>query len=161
MLNKLIDILHQETTLYTNLLSLLQEERRLLSRRVTDELHHLANMIETMVFRIKALERLRDEVVRGLAISYGLAGADSPSMVNLSRIIECVEEPFKGRLKTIQLRLITLIDSIKELNQGNSIIIGRGIENIKTAFLFLQELYTPQTYQSSGRLDGSPLSQGV
>ncbi|MBI5598583.1 MAG: flagellar protein FlgN [Deltaproteobacteria bacterium] len=159
MPHKLVNILEQEMVLYIELISLLQEEKRLLSKRATDELHQLAARIEGVAFKIKGMDGARSRVAGELAARYGLAGS-LPASLSLSMVIGRVEEPWKGRLNELRSRLLSLVGAIRELNRENSIVIGRGMENIKTAFLFLKELSTFETYQPSGMASRS-LSKGV
>lgn len=142
--DRLITILTEEVVLYKELLSLLKDEKKVLVVRREDEVYQLARKIELVVSKARALEEVRHGLVRELVGNPLL----SPQGVNLSMVIEAVEEPYKGELKELQSRLIALMDSIKEINMENSIIIRRSIENIRTAFAFLKELSSFETYQS-------------
>ncbi len=153
MITKLIDILDRETVLYGDLLGLLQEEKRLLSRRDKEKLHALSTDIEKLTFKAKGLETLRASIIDGLAISFGIADAASTTEINLTTIIEYTPEPEKDELKSIQAKLLAITDGIETLNRQNSLIIGKGLENIKSAFEFLREISSFDTYQSSGKLD--------
>ncbi len=153
MIKKLIEILKMETVLYGDLLGLLQEEKRLLSRREKDKLHALSTEIEKLTFKAKGLETLRATVIDGLATSFGIVDAGSARNINLSDIIEYTQAPEKDELKSIQGKLLAITDGIETLNRQNSLIIGKGLENIKSAFEFLREISSFDTYQSSGKLD--------
>ncbi len=158
MVKRLIEVLEQEVELYEELLHLLQEEKRFLSVRKREELHLIANKIETLVFKVKGIEGVRNGVVGMLAKSYGLDAEESgrASKVNLSMLINSVEVFYRPRLKVLQSNLLSLLDGIGELNRGNSRVISRSIENIRTAFLFLRELSMIDTYSPSGKVNGMP-----
>jgi len=158
MLDELTNILTREVVFYKELISLMQEEKRVLcTRRRGAELHKLAAGMETLVFKIKGLGDSRSDVAKRIVASYGLNGKQLPPSgdVNLSQIIMAVDEPYKARFKDFKSRLSALAESIKELNMANGIVINRSIENIKTAFLFLKEITIPETYQPSGRMNSS------
>ena len=158
MLDELINILTCEIGLYKELVSLMQEEKRVLcSRRRGEELHKLAVRMETLVFKIKGLENSRQDVTNRIVSSYGLRGIGTPALedMNLSKIIMAVDEPYKARFQALRSKLGALAESIKELNRGNGIIINRSIDNIKTAFLFLKEITVPETYRPSGKMNSS------
>ena len=156
MAKKLINILNQEMPLYKEMLSLLQEEKRLLSTRTRDELYHLSARIEALAFKVKSMERAREKAVTALAISLGFDSSKATT-VNLTKLLESIKEPNKGELKRLQSIFGAIVGSIEELNKENSIIIGRSIENIRTAFDFVRELSSLQLYKSTGTVDNPPL----
>ncbi|MBI5327353.1 MAG: flagellar protein FlgN [Deltaproteobacteria bacterium] len=162
MLNKLIDTLEQEIVLYKDFLSLLQEEKKLLCSRKSGDLYRLAGRIETQVFKIKGMERKRNEIVDAIARMYALNGnaAGLSPAINLSGIITAAEKPHKELLKCLQSRLLAVVNSIKELNQENGIIINRSMENINKAFMFIKEFSLVKTYHSSGMI-ADPSSRGM
>jgi flagellar biosynthesis/type III secretory pathway chaperone len=158
MAKKLINILNQEMPLYKELLSLLQEEKRLLSTRSRDELYQLSARIEGLAFKVKSMERAREAAVTELALSLGFDESET-RRVNLTQLLNSLKEPNKTELKRLQALFLAIVGSIEELNRENSIIIGRSIENIKTAFDFVRELSSLQLYKSSGIVDNPPLNR--
>ena len=158
MAKKLINILNQEMPLYKELLSLLQEEKRLLSTRTRDELYQLSARIEGLAFKVKSMERAREAAVTELALSLGFDESET-RRVNLTQLLNSLKEPNKTELKRLQALFLAIVGSIEELNRENSIIIGRSIENIKTAFDFVRELSSLQLYKSSGIVDNPPLNR--
>jgi flagellar biosynthesis/type III secretory pathway chaperone len=156
MAKKLINILNQEMPLYKELLSLLQEEKRLLSSRTRDDLYQLSARIEGLAFKVKSMERAREGAVTELALTLGLADA---SKVNLTEILKNLKEPNKSELKRQQGLFLAIVGSIEELNRENSVIIGRSIENIKSAFDFVRELSSLQIYKPNGVVDNPPLNR--
>ncbi len=148
MIKRLIDTLNKETELYKELLSLLQEERSLLGRRRGDELQRIASKIESLAFKIKGVEDVRRGCVEAIGENLGIGGDG----IKLSRIIESVGEPYRSILKHIQSNLLSITGSIKELNVENGIVIRRGMDYIQSAFLFLKEISTFETYKPTGRI---------
>ncbi len=151
MIKRLIDTLNKETELYKELLSLLQEERRLLSRRRGEELQRIASKIESLVFKIKGVEDARRGCVEAIGENLGI-GEDGGDGIRLSRIIDSIEQPYRSILKQIQSNLLSITGSIKELNMENGIVIKRGMDYIQSAFLFLREMSTFETYKPTGRM---------
>lgn len=158
MATKLIDILELEIPLYKELLLLLQEEKRLLSTRTRDELYQLSAKIEALVFKIKSIEKARDTAVFSLAASLGIEASNSAE-INLTKLLTHIKEPHRSELKRLQQLLLALVGSIEELNKENSVIIGRSIENIKTAFDFIREFSSSQLYKSNGVVDNQPINR--
>lgn len=154
MIDILIDILEQEASSYNELLSLLQEERKLLSNRRNDELYKLVGMIENLVFKIRGLEDVQNNVVEKLLSSYSVSTVpnNKPKTVNLSQVISLVGMPNQELLKRLQSKLLALVESVKELNSENKIIINRGIENINTTIMFLKDFSAFETYNPSGKM---------
>ncbi len=155
MLNRLIKTLEQETIIYEDLLSLLKEEKALLSKRVTDEIHQMAGSIEAAMSKAVNIRELRTELMNDIAKSFGLVGSDknTSSRIKLSSIIQMVEGAHKKLLKNLQSKLLFLVEGIDALSKENRIVIDRGINNIESAYLFLREISAPTaTYQSSGKM---------
>ncbi len=158
MLYRLIELLEHEVNLYKELLTLIQDEKRLLSRRKKEELHRIVNRIETLVFKIKGVEGVRDELMESIADEYNIktVNSDFNQKVNLSQLIGAIKEaPQKDRLRELKSNLLAITDGIKMLNKENSVVITRNIENIKSAFLFLKEFSASETYKPSGELEKS------
>lgn len=158
MARKLIEILVLEIPLYKELLSLLQDEKRLLSTRTRDELYQLSGKIESLVFKVKAVERARDHAVLLLASSLDIDTSGAAD-ITLTKLLKHVKEPEHSELKSLQALLLALVSSIEELNRENSVIIGRSIENIKTAFDFIREFSSLQLYKSNGVVDNQPVNR--
>lgn len=155
MLNRLIKTLEQETIIYENLFSLLKEERALLSKRVTDEIHQMAGSIEVTMSKAVNIRELRTALMDDIAKSFGLVGSDknTSSRIKLSSIIQMVEGSHHKLLKNLQSKLLLLVEGIDALSKENRIVIDRGINNIESAYLFLREISAPTaTYQSSGKM---------
>lgn len=158
MARKLIEILVLEIPLYKDLLSLLQEEKRLLSTRTRDELYQLSSKIKALAFKIKEIERIRDGAVIELAASHGIDTSNVLEL-NLTKLLKHIKEPERGELIAQQALLLALVGSIEELNKENSIIIGRSIEHIKTAFDFIREFSSMQLYKSNGAVDNQTVGR--
>ncbi|MBI5682877.1 MAG: flagellar protein FlgN [Deltaproteobacteria bacterium] len=159
MVNRLIDILEQEVTSYIELITLLQDEKRLLANRRNDELYQLVGRIESLAFKIRGLEDVCNNIAEQLLVSYNLPDKDIKK-VNLSRVIEIIGVPHNELLKGLQSKLLALVEGVKELNQENRVIINRGIENINTAIMFLKDFSAFETYKPTGKMNSS-YSMGV
>ncbi|MBI5233832.1 MAG: hypothetical protein HY880_05710, partial [Deltaproteobacteria bacterium] len=86
---------------------------------------------------------VRDKVAKDAVLNLGLSGGETPG---LSAIIAKVHSPLNGILKERQSVLVSIINSIEEITRENSIIIGRSLDNINKAFMFLKGLTSPETY---------------
>ena len=155
MLNKLVKTLQKKIIIYEELFSLLKEEKVLLSKRVTEEMHQMAGSIEIAMSRAVSVRELRSELMGDLSKSFGLVGSgkNASSKIKLSSIIQMTEGSHKKLLKNLQSKLLLLVEGIDVLSKENRIVIDRGINNIESAYLFLRKIATPTaTYQSSGKM---------
>lgn len=145
MVDRLVEIIEAELPLYKELLALLQQEKELLGRRAGDELYNLTQRIESLVYRLMPLERARAEALGELAAALGVEA-------RLGEVIARLGEPDRARLKGLQSTFLALADAIVQLSRHNSVVIGRGIENIRHAFLYLKGFATTnaQTYGPGG-----------
>ncbi len=149
MTNNLIDILEQETDLYEEVMTLLQEEKIILGKRESETLLEHARKMESAAFKGRCLETLRNEIVDTLVETFGIKQTVKKD-INLSKIIEHVNDPDRTKLKELQTSLLALVDGIEMLNQENSLVIDKGLGNIKDAFEFLSEISTADTYKENG-----------
>lgn len=138
-IHRLLQILDEEVTLFEEFLALLREEKGQLLKRRDEELHRIAAKMEGVLYRMKRIEGLMEEEVSSLI------GGNGPKP-NLSTLIRRVEEPFKGKLKGYQSKLLALGEGIKELIRENTVIINHSLENIRNTLLFFKESLPVETY---------------
>jgi len=133
LLSELITILNKEIGLHGELLSILHKDRELLIDLCIEDLFESNKKKETCVLKIKMLEESRLLLIDKLSQHYTVP----PQELTLSRIISLVEEPFRSALNNARSNLSSLIKSIKEVNQGNELIVNDSLYYFNRSLNFL------------------------
>lgn len=154
MIGELINILEEERAHCAALIELLQEEKRLLATRSKEPLLELSQRIERAVFKSRRLETLRSGLVAAMLSGRDI-GASEGAAPTLVDIIKLIEEPDRGMVRDLRDTLRAQADVIMTLNKENSIIIDKGLANIKAAFEFLNEVAAIGGYGAAGTITNS------
>jgi len=158
LLSELIAILNQEIELHKELLSFLQKDRELLVDLCVEGIFESNKKKETCTLKIKMLEESRSLLVDRLSQHFAIP----PQELTLSKIVSLVEEPYRSALDTARSTLTSLIKSIKEVNQGNSLIIKDSLHyfNRSLDFLYCASSASP-TYVDNGKIKDPKLFGGL
>ena len=129
ILDALRSILIEQIEGYRTLLDLLQRERGALTHLNASGVEDLSKEKDLMVLRLRLLEEERLRLVKKFSDERMLKGD-----VTLRKLAELTgDESFLP----LRLQLISLLQSIKELNDFNRILIERSLGFIKNSISFL------------------------
>lgn len=154
--------LEKEAALYKELISVLQKETQDLVGRDYKALYDTAARKETLVLRIQAMGAARARLFNEAAESLGM----DKKGINLSSIISAITDGSEKRsLKGLQEKLISLADTIKELNSVNALVVKGSLDNIIKTLSFLGNFmpvsnYLPNGSKSGLVIKGAHLSEG-
>jgi len=149
LLSELITILNKEIELHKELLSFLHKDRELLVDLCVEEIFESNKKKETCTLKIKMLEESRSSLVDKLSQHFAIP----PQELTLSKIVSLVEEPYRSALDNARSTLTSLIKSIKEVNQGNHLIVKDSLYYFNRSLNFLN--YAPSlnpTYVDNGKI---------
>ncbi len=144
----LLEILEKEVDLYKEFLSLLQAERQYMIDLSLDRLHECSNHKETLILNLQILEVSRKDVIALIlnGQQYGIP--------TLAMIIEIAPMRYRKGLDACRSNLLSLVNSIREINQINGILADRVINYTRNSLSFLNRLaYELPVYHSSGRME--------
>lgn len=157
--------LTKEESLYKELVSVLQAETENLVSRDFRALYETVGRKEHVLKRIELASvergRLVTEAARTLALKPGPENESA-----LSAVIER-SGPSKAALESKRNIIISLIESIKELNHLNGLVVKGSLDNINKTLGFLGNFLQSGVYRQSGAFDGfgavkgSHLSEGA
>jgi len=149
LLSELIDILNREIELHKELLSCIQQDRCLLVDLRVDDIFENIKKKETLSVKIKMLEESRVSLVEQLSPHYGI----SQQPPTLSDLASAAEEPHRSALNNSRSTLLALLNSIQEINQGNSLIVKDSLFYCNRSLDFLNHSFSANpTYLNSGRI---------
>jgi hypothetical protein len=129
-LDKIKNLLVEQITSYRSLLDLLQRERESLVRLDAGGVEAISKEKDTVIIRLRLIEEERIRLVGKFLAENHLA-----SNLSLQRIVEITGDE---SLQILRLQLVSLLQSIEELNAFNMVLIGRSLNFIKHSMAFLE-----------------------
>ena len=158
LLKKLLGLLEEETCLYRTLLSILQKEKTAVVASQLEELNEAGKEKESLILKIRILEEQRLRVQGRLADSLGY----EPQDLTLTKLSLLVGEPNSTRLKICYSNLLTLIPSIREVNQSNKSLLTHSLELVRGSLTLLNNFVASNAvYYRTGEMHMSGKSGNV
>ncbi len=142
--NDIKSILTEQVSGYRRLLDILQRERACLLHFDPSRVEILAKEKDTIVMKLKLLEEERVRLVRAFTEEHGIADKAA-----FSKLVETAGDDSFQRLR---LQLISLLQSIMELNAFNRVLIERSTSVVKNALNFLGSIGIAVQTKNSGTL---------
>ena len=151
ILADLSDLLYKEFDIYRSLLSLLQEERRIIVDCSIEDLIQTNKEKENLVLKIRILEQSREGILEKLADRIGLSSDE----LTLSTLEERLKEPFATQLQTLRSNLSAILQSIREVNEENRVFLQHSVDFVKGSLALIRYLtVSSPKYVASGALNG-------
>ncbi len=155
LLDNLSEILKEIVEGYSALVDLLQRERRFIIENSLNELHDCIKQKETMILKIKMLENSRisltDKLAEFLKSEIRNPQSAIPNPVTLSYISDSTVEPYSSIFKNYRSKLLSLTQTIRDVNRENKNFIEVSMDTLKESFKFLNDMANPRPiYLSSG-----------
>ena len=143
----LLDLLHQELSIYGDLSILLQEERAAMHAMAIDPLTQATSRKETLLLRIKALDESRKLLAQRLAAELGL----TREQVTLTHLAEVLPAAQAAPLRAAGNALRKRVEECQELNRHNAMAAERGMDLVNRSIQYLVETADPagMVYQKS------------
>lgn len=146
----LLEILEKEVVLYREFLNLLQMERQYMVDLSLDKLHECVNHKETITLNLKVLEESRIDVTSAIEDGFNSGHLTLLMIINIAPI------RYKKGLESCRSNLISLVNSIREINQINGILAERAINYTRSSLTFLSRLiHELPVYLPSGNIEQS------
>lgn len=130
ILESIKNILIEQINNYRLLLELLQKEKECLININTREIEDLSKEKDTTALKLRLLEEERIRLIDKFSVQNNIN-----ERVNLNRLYELTGDK---DFQTIRLQLISLLQSIKELNTFNTILIDRSLNFVRQSTSFLE-----------------------
>ncbi|MBI3814362.1 MAG: flagellar protein FlgN [Nitrospinae bacterium] len=147
LLDSLSEILKEIVENYSLLLDIFQRERRFIIENSLHKLHDCIKQKETMVLKIKMLEDSRLSITDKLSDLFHVKSGD----MTLSYLSDSTSEPYSSVFKNYRSKLLSLVQSIRDVNRENKNFIEMSMDTIRESFKFLNDATNPRpTYLSSG-----------
>ncbi len=161
MVKALIEHLEKEIVVYRSLVEVQQVETENLTSKDYRGLYDTIGRKEHLLLKVASLSKTRASLMEGVDSELG-----GESIVNISGILERISGPEHDRLKECQSTVLTLVDTIKEINKVNALFVEGSIENIKKTLGLLGNFMPKSVYKPTGdfysnTFKGTNLSEGA
>jgi flagellar biosynthesis/type III secretory pathway chaperone len=140
----LINLLQEQISSYTILQSLLQKERSSLIDMDAPKVEEISKEKDTVVMRLRLLEEERQRLTKEIGQSNG-AGTN----ITLKELAQCTG---KSLFLSLRTQLVTLLQTVDQMNKFNSILMDRSIQYLTTTNNFFNLFVGEQLHQSTGIL---------
>jgi flagellar biosynthesis/type III secretory pathway chaperone len=148
-------LLLQEIEAYQHLLTLQQEEQRLVVEAALEPFLANLQVKERLAHQLAACEKHRQMVTTRLAPLLQLPATTT----TLQQLSTRVAEPYAGRFLHYRTCLRTLVDDLQRLNNENAMLLRDSLTCIEHLLAFFERMQPGcATYHSSGQL--TPKKQG-
>ena len=156
LVEKIIGLIEDQKRLYGLLLTVLQDEKAAAMRSSLDALNRAVKEKENVMLKIRILEEQRINLLGQVASVLG----EPADQLTLERLAQRIPEPHAGRVQACRSSLLSLTQSIQELNNSNRRLFRRSLELIKGSINLLGSLRSPApVYCQTGKL-GAALASG-
>lgn len=129
-MKELKEVLKSQIKAHDDLISLLQKEREALILFNPDEIERLAKEKDMVLMRIRLYEEERVNLINKLSEMNNIS-----EEITLSKLVEITKDE---EYKELGLKLISLIQSVIELNEFNKILIERSSRHVNNFLVFLE-----------------------
>ncbi len=137
-------ILTEQVNSYGILLDLLKDERQSLVNMDADRIEHISKEKDTVVMRLRLLEEERQRLIREFADENGIG--NDITLVELGELTE------NALIPSLRSQLLSLLQSIEEMNRFNSVLIDRSLHQVRTSSGFFNSFSKEQTPPNTGVL---------
>lgn len=143
----LIELLHEELSIYAELAGLLEAERAAMHAMALDALTRATAAKDTLLLRIKALDESRKLLAQRLASELGLPRDE----VTLTRLAQVAPAPQAAQLRAAGNALRERVEQCQALNRHNALAAERGLDLVNRGIQYLVETADPagRVYQKS------------
>ena len=141
---EILGILQEQVNTYKKLHSILKKERESLVNIEPDKVEEISKEKDTIVMRLRLLEEERQRLTKQYTVDNALDGE-----INLDGLGKHTGNRIFPELRS---QMISLLQSIEEMNRFNSILIDRSLNHIKTTTNFFNIFNADNMPQSTGVL---------
>ena len=149
LLGKFLELLDGEESLYGSLLLTLQKEKRSVVDANIEKLTESTKEKENLFLKIRILEEQRLIMAERVSEMLGEPGRS----LTLTQLSQRVEEPYATRIKDSQSSLLSLAQSIQEINESNKALLNHSLDLVKGSLNLLNDLLPScPVYFRTGRI---------
>ncbi len=143
-LQAITSILKEQIDSYKTLLDLLQRERDCLVNIDAEKVEEISKEKDTIVIRLRLLEEERLRLTKEFAEENGIFGG-----INLDGLWMLTKNDI---FPTLRSQILSLLQSIEEMNEFNRVLTDRSITHLKTSANFFSSFTPELAHKTKGTL---------
>ncbi len=149
LIKRLTGLLEEETELFESLFFILIDEKKALTSARMNKLNEACKEKENIILKIRILEEQRIRVLQKISTLN-----DCPhENITMEGLSELADEDEYARLRKCRSNLLSLAESIGELNNSNRSLLNHSIDFVRTSLSFLDNFISPRPlYFSNGQI---------
>ena len=149
LLDKLMVLLDGETDVLRCLLSVVQKEKEAIVESDLNNLNTAGKEKENLLLKIRIFEERRLKIINSLSDFTGY----EPERLTLNKLAQMVKEPYSSKLRNGHSTFSSLLQTIKEVNQGNMSLLNHSLNVVRSSLKLLDNLITPNpVYYDTGMI---------
>ena len=149
MIDRLIQIIGREASLFESFLALFEEQQRMLVSNDADGLKEVTDQLREKLLESRKLNQQREEMVRQIKRENRIEGD-----LNVSRLLKIVDDTQATQLVRLRDLISTLNDKIMKTRNQNAMLLNKSREYISRMMEMLSKMSSPQsTYSAAGATD--------
>lgn len=125
-LDKLIDLLNQQKDIYLDLLDISKKKTEVIIEANVAELENITKIEQVLILKMGKLEESFDTILKDMKLQLSI----EDDKVNMSSIIDLLEEPDKNKLDSIRNDMFNIIKELEKTNKHNSGLIKNSLDYI-------------------------------
>lgn len=149
MINRLIDIIGKEATLFESFLALFEKQQDMLVANDATGLSEVTERLREKVVESRLLNKQREELVEEIRLDNRIEGD-----LNVTRLLDIVDDEQASQLVRLRELITTLNDKIATTRNQNAALLNQSREYIRNMMKMLSKLSHPEpAYSSTGSGD--------
>lgn len=149
MINRLIDIISREASLFESFLALFEKQQDMLVTNDADGLNVVTEQLRERVVESRLLNKEREELVEEIRLDNRIEGD-----LNVTRLLDIVDDEQASQLVRLRELITTLNDKIATTRNQNAALLNQSREYIRNMMKMLSKLSHPEpAYSSTGSGD--------
>jgi len=158
ILEELIEVFENQARLQRSLLDALDQEKQAIVGSDLSALQEATGEKKNLVSEIKKLEDRRVRILADLEESTG----KKCNELTLETLAKNSKEPYASRLKNCRNDIISLIENVKELNEGNKALLTHSMDLVTGSLRLLNNLMNSNAvYYRTGKIQNKDHSGRV
>jgi len=147
-IEKIVENLEKEKNVYCDILELSRKKTEIIRQGKVEELDNIIKAEQSLVMLAGGLRGEREKLSGMIASQMKMDIKE----LTLSQLMEWVDEPLKGRMKSLQQEFIAVLNEQKQLNDLNQRLIQINLDYIDfTLDLLNGEPQSSELYQQKGK----------
>ena len=139
MVNRLIEIIGREAALFESFLELLEQQQKMLVANNHDGLIHVTDRLREKLVESQLLAKSRVKLVEEISAANAIEGD-----LNVSRLLEIIDQDQADRLVTLQKSILGLYDKITHTRNQNALLLNQSREHILKTVEMLAKINSPE-----------------